>query len=82
MVSGRLRAREFVRERLSGDPDVFENRIERKKAFESALSVLGLIERTNTTEPNPDVLREIRLEEFRIKHESLILAQNERWRRA
>ena len=82
MVSGRLRAREFVRERLSGGPDVFENRIERKKAFESALSVLGLIERTNTTEPNPDVLREIRLEEFRIKHESLILAQNERWRRA
>ena len=77
-----MRAREFVRERLSGDPDVFENRIERKKAFESALSVLGLIERTNTTEPNPDVLREIRLEEFRIKHESLILAQNERWRRA
>ena len=63
-------------------PDVFENRIERKKAFESALSVLGLIERTNTTEPNPDVLREIWLEEFRVKHESLILAQNERWRRA
>ena len=45
---------------LGGDPDVFENRIERKKAFESALSVLGLIERTSTTEPNPWFLRELR----------------------
>ena len=82
MVSGRLRAREVRRVWLSGGPDVFENRIERKKAFESALSVLGLIERTNTTEPNPVSPRANRLEESRIKHESLILAQNERWRRA
>jgi hypothetical protein len=36
-------------------PDVFENRIERKKAFESALSVSGPAERTNTTEPNPEI---------------------------
>jgi hypothetical protein len=59
------------------DPSVFESRIERMGAFESALSKDELTKQTKKARSVFGPVMSIE-----IKHESLILAQNERWRRA
>ena len=66
------------RKRACGcNPGVFESRIERTEAFELAKSRDEVDQQEKIARPAGRSVMSVE-----IKHESLILAQNERWRRA